>query len=71
MGEVAQLLQRVVDRHRQAVENLDRPFWISVEHRPGELRLDAERHHVLLCSIVEVALDLAAGLVGGRDDPSA
>ena len=37
----------------------------------GEAELHRHRHQVLLGAVVQVALDLAAGLVGGGDDPGA
>ena len=38
------------------------------EHPPGQADLDGHGHQVLLGAVVQVALDLAAGVVGGGHD---
>jgi hypothetical protein len=69
--EVAELLQRVVDPGREAIEHLGGARRILVEERARELHLDPERDHVLLRAVVEVPFDRAPRGVARGDDPAA
>ena len=68
VGQVAQLLDRVLHRVAERVEHLGGGLGVVGEHVLGEAEVHRQRHEVLLGAVVEVALDLAPlGVAGGHD----
>ena len=71
MGQLAQLLHRVLQLPAQLVEDELGLLGIGVGELAGQADVDRERDEVLLGPVVQVALDLAPGLVGRGDDAGA
>ena len=69
MGEVAQLLDRLLHVDRELLEHLDRRSGSSATMSRARLEVHRQRHEVLLGAVVQVALDAAALGVGGGHDP--
>ena len=68
MRELAQLGQRLLRVAAQLFEHRADRRRVGVEQLAGEPELHRERDEVLLRAVVQVALDLAARLVGRGDD---
>src|SRR2546423_570888 len=66
-SEVAQILERGAGRGLQPREQLAFLPLVAADELLGETELHRERHELLLCAVVEVALDLASFLVLRRD----
>ena len=69
--ELAQLLEREGELLARAGEDLGRRRRVGVELRLREAQRERERDEPLLRAVVEVALELPARVVAGRDDPRA
>ena len=69
-GELPQLLERVIELGARSLE-LPRGVGIAVELRAHDPEAQRQRHEALLCSVMEVALQAAAGGVARFDDACA
>ena len=68
VGQVAQLLDRVLHGVAERVEHLGGGLGVVGEDVLGEAEVHRQRDEVLLGAVVQVALDLAAlGVAGGHD----
>ena len=56
---------------REVGDHLRPAAGIALQRLASELQLDPQRDQVLLGSVVEIALDLAAGAIGGARQPLA
>ena len=70
-GQLAQLGGRAGEVVGQPVEERAGRGRVVVEPAAGDADVERHRHEPLLRAVVEVALELAAGLVGGGDDAGA
>lgn len=68
-GEIAKCLQRFVGVGFQGANGCLRPVQVSAHEHRRQADLHLQRDQVLLGSVVEVALDPAALLVLGGDQP--
>ena len=71
MGELAQLGERGLRVGAQLFEQTVRRSGVALDQLAREPELHRERNEMLLRAVVQVALDLAARLVGRRDDARA
>ena len=71
MRQRAHLFDDLVDFRAEAVDHLGGVAGVAVERLAGEPELDPQGDELLLGAVVEVALDLAAGAVGGAGEPFA
>ena len=68
-GELAQLGGRLAELARRLLEQLLRRRGVGVELLAREPQVERQRDQPLLGAVVEVALEAAALVVGGLDDP--
>ena len=71
MGQLAELLHRVLQLAAELVEDELGLLGIGVGELAGQPHVHRQRDEVLLGPVVQVALDLAPGLVGRGDDAGA
>ena len=71
VGEVAQLLDRVLHVGGQRIEHLGRGRGVVGKEVLRQSQVHRQRDEVLLRAVVQVAFDLASFSVGGRDDAGA